>query len=242
MNEHVYPPTMSSGGSRESTYAWMERELAWFGVAATVVAAPGATRDQVATAYGLDLAADPETVPFDSDLGDRVSIFDTGDRNAFAVEDNGFTASLPDLIEELSAITRGRVASAFWNVNSLVKFGCADGGSLVYRGEFQFDRDGIPLELMWLVDRADERAETFVPGSSPYRLAAMEMLEAYTGLVLTQEMVRAAAEQDAYLLRRRPPLVVRGHDTSRPPQDDAGHRPPGWTPMHGGPADWLRDS
>ena len=80
-----------------------------------------------------------------------------------------------------------------------------------------------------------------MPGSSPYRLAAMEMLEAYTGMVLTPEMAVVVAEQPAYLLRRNPPLVVRGVDTSRPESGEAGVRPEGWTPMHGGAADWLRD-
>ena len=240
---NVYPPRMSDGGVHESTYAWMEKPpLAWFGVAATVLAAPGATREQVATAYGLDLAADPERAPFTGD-DDQVSILDSGDGSTLALEHNGFTASRPGLIEQLSAITRNRVAFAFWNVNALVTFGCAEGGSLQYRGEFQFDRDGLPDGLMWILDRADERAEVFVPGSSPYRLAAMEMLETYTGLVLTAEMVLAAAAPPSYLLRRNPPLQLgNGQATSRPRHDGAGPRPQGWTPMHGAPADWLRDS
>jgi hypothetical protein len=49
---------------------------------------------------------------------------------------------------------RGRAATAFWNVDGLVKFACAQDGAVLYFDEFAFDeeRRGLPDELVPLVD------------------------------------------------------------------------------------------
>ena len=49
---------------------------------------------------------------------------------------------------------RGRAATAFWNVDGLVKFACAQDGAVLYFDEFAFDEEwqGLPDELVPLVD------------------------------------------------------------------------------------------
>jgi hypothetical protein len=182
-----------------STYAWMNEDLAWFGVAACVTVATGASRAELAEAFGADLASPPSAFG----IGRLVSFREISGCQV-AIEVDGYQGIEPEVLA--AASVRGRAASAFWNVNGLVKFGCAQDGQVLYIDDFAFDDDrrGLPGGLVPLVDLVsvdlddeDEVDETERPLRNTVALA---MVETFTGARVTPADAREAL-REGYALR-----------------------------------------
>lgn len=190
-----------------SAYDWIfEGELAWFSEGACVTVAVGATREQLAEAFGVDLENGPadarQTQP-DPSTGEPAPLvgFTEIAGHQVAIEPNGFGGSQVEVL--LPASEPGRAASAFWNADALARFGCARGGELLYTGEFVYDgTDGLPKDLVPYVELVaddlddDLLAETPSDAEAPLDISvALAMLEAYTGVRLTAADVTRALEQ-----------------------------------------------
>ena len=96
---------------------------------------------------------------------------------------------------------RGRAATAFWNVDGLVKFACAQDGAVLYFDEFAFDeeRRGLPDELVPLVDLVavdledeEDHDDTVRPLPNTVALA---MVETFTGARVTPDDAKEALHQ-----------------------------------------------
>jgi len=96
---------------------------------------------------------------------------------------------------------RGRAATAFWNVDGLVKFACAQDGAVLYFDEFAFDEEwqGLPDELVPLVDLVavdledgEDHDDTGRPLSNTVGLA---MVETFAGARVTPDDAKEALHQ-----------------------------------------------
>jgi hypothetical protein len=181
-----------------AAYTWLHEDLAWFGEAACVTVATGVTREQFVNAFGVDLAS-PESrensaaAPGDEDAPALVSFTEIGGC-LVAVEVNGFTGSESDVLEATSL--PGRSASAFWNVNGVVRFACALDGEVLYDGEFVYDgTDGLPAELGPLVASVADDLEDEDPpdqDGASYAAVAMALVETWTGIRVKQADIERA--------------------------------------------------
>lgn len=190
-----------------SAYDWIfEGDLAWFSEGACVTVAVGATREQLAAAFGVDLEngpADVRRLQPDATSGEPAPLvgFTEIAGHQVAVEPNGFGGSEVEVL--LPASEPGRAASAFWNADALARFGCARGGALLYTGEFVYDgTEGLPKDLVPYVELVaddlddDLLAETPSAADQPLDISvALAMLEKYTGVRLTAADVTRALEQ-----------------------------------------------
>ena len=191
-----------------SAYDWIfEGDLAWFSEGACVTVAVGATREQLAEVFGVDLEngpADPRQTQPDPSTGDPAPLvgFTEIAGHQVAIEPNGFGGSAPEVL--LPASEPGRAASAFWSGDALARFGCARSGALLYTGEFVYDgTDGLPADLVPYVelvaddlDDDDLLDDTSSDDEAPLDISvALAMLEAYTGVRLTAADVTRALEQ-----------------------------------------------
>lgn len=185
---------MSTGDP--TAYGWLHDDLAWFGEGACVTVAAGVTREQFVNAFGVDLAspqssarssADSASTPDDVDGPALISFTEVGGC-LVAVEVNGFTGSEADVLEATSMA--GPAASAFWNVNGVVRFSCARDGEVLYDGEFAYDgTEGLPPELVGLVelvaddleDEMDEVGDADADDQPSFQAVAMALVEAWTG-------------------------------------------------------------
>lgn len=180
-----------------STYGWLHDELAWFGVAGCVTVATDVSREEMADAFGADLAAPTRELHADEDQM-LVSFAEIGDCQV-AIEVNGYTGSKPEVLEALSR--PGRAASAFWNVEDMIRFACAEDGSVLYDGEFVYDgTDGLPDELVPLVelvaddleDEFDDSDDDDVPS---YQAVALALVETFTGIRVSASAVEQSTRR-----------------------------------------------
>lgn len=92
------------------------------------------------------------------------------------VEENGFEGSRPEVLKVLSK--KGSAASAFWNVNGVVRFSCARRGKVVYSTELpDFEMDAVPRVLRKLLSAAEAE-------DADLAVIAVAMAVTYTGVEL----------------------------------------------------------
>lgn len=180
-----------------SSYAWLDDVVDTESLAIVIVR--GATTASVASALGVDLASEAEESPGD-DLSERpwLAIGELPD-GVVVLEVSGYQEPDADLLAALSANGR-RAACVRSNIQAHVRFGCAqDGTSIFDDDEFAFtaDRDGVPpelrtwLDLVWVdPDSADDGADD-EPGDLPWFEAGLAMVEGWTGIHLTAEVVES---------------------------------------------------
>jgi hypothetical protein len=187
-------------------YAWMDDELAWFGVAGCVTVATTVTRQELAEAFGADLASpilgvdeDPPGYYGESFDDTMMVSFTELSGCQVAIEVNGFTGNQGEVLA--AASSNGLAASAFWNVDSMVYFSFARDGEVLYSEEYVFDteRDGLPAELIPLVDLvADDGTsdlDSMAEDGPSWSHVAMAMVETVTGVRITPDDVRRAVQR-----------------------------------------------
>ncbi|MDR6175603.1 hypothetical protein QE364_000222 [Nocardioides zeae] len=115
------------------------------------------------------------------------------------VEENGFTGDQDELLARLSEESGGaRVASAFWNVNAVVRFGAAEGGRTIVPSEEVRHGEPTPPEAAELDDLlAPFRALPEPPEEGPWTNpdvgpswegTAVAMLLRWTGMTLPDDL------------------------------------------------------
>jgi hypothetical protein len=177
-----------------SSYAWIDDSM--WEVAACITVAVGAQVSEVARAFGADLSA-PAAVHPDSDFwwAEQPGVaFVEAQGAVIAVEVNGFEGSRTEVLA--SASGRGKAASAYWNVDAMTYFGCARGGQAICSSEFmaEGERDALPAEVRPLAELADGDDDSWAA-------IALAMVEAFTGVAVTEELLSAA--KVGYPLRRQ---------------------------------------
>lgn len=114
-------------------YAWTKSN---YGICLAVV--DGVTEDELIDRYGGDpSAAAPATFDQALDLapGGEPMLFVRSVRGlVLAVEDNGWQGTRPEVLREVTA-GRGRMISAFWNVNALSQLSLAEKGETLVHFE-----------------------------------------------------------------------------------------------------------
>jgi hypothetical protein len=160
------------------SFAWLEESTAAFSEAGCLTLVAGLSATEALHRVGADLSrttrgpingARPEGYSMISavEAGTPVS------PSAVLVEDNGYEGAQPDVLVALSR--RGRAASAFWNVNGMVMFGCARRGTLVCSTELPGVPEDLPRSLNRLMDSASDEDARLVA-------IAMAMAATFTGI------------------------------------------------------------
>ncbi len=157
-------------------YAWLvHTEYAEAGCLTVVVGMDVQTCLKV---IGAEDAPVTDTFSRDASGASLVSVLPAGDGDAATavlVEQNGFEGSRTEVLRRLSK--KGRAASAFWNVNGAVRFGCAQRGKVVASAELDDpDDDELPARLRRIVDEFRD---------SPDQPAlAMALVQQFTGVAV----------------------------------------------------------
>ncbi|SDC36838.1 DUF6461 domain-containing protein [Nocardioides lianchengensis] len=163
----------------------------------TVLVVAGATQQDVATALGIDLAADPTEYPEADDEEFSAYAITDVEGGVLAVEHSGYADPSLDALRALSAGGRS-VAVVRDNIQAHVRFGCARDGEVVFDDDeylFLDDPSPVPAELRPLFDLAwvdpeDEDAEDDADAVA----VGLAMAEVVTGLRLTAEDLQRVAD------------------------------------------------
>lgn len=162
----------------------------------TVLVVAGATRQEVAAALGVDLAADPTEYPEADDEEHSAYALTDLDGGVLAVEHSGYADPSLDALRTLSAGGRS-VAVVRDNLQAHTRFGWARDGEVVFDDDeypYLEDPARVPAELRPLFDTAwvdedddaDDEAHPFPVG--------LAMAELVTGLRLTAEDLQRVAD------------------------------------------------
>jgi hypothetical protein len=202
----VFPPEVMR-------YGWLT--ATGLGEAGCITLVAGAARRDVLDAFGAegDFVAHDVSDAFEQPF---VSIAEPTDGVVAAFEFNGFEGSRDEVLR--AASKRGKAASIFWNVNGMVRFGCARRGKVLWSGELGLDDDdtGLPRGLVSLLalaenEEVDEVAlgmamvERFVgSGLDPNDVAALDTMYS---VVPRMGDLPLLTPESSYLRWHRPDLV-----------------------------------
>ena len=138
--------------TKPADYAWLaDSDYAEAGCLTVVV---GMDVPSCRKVIGAEDAVVSETFSPDASGAALVSVLPaaSGDTTgALLVEHNGFEGSRTEVLQLLSKM--GKAASAFWNVNGVVRFGCAQRGKVIASFELDdADDQELPARLRAIVD------------------------------------------------------------------------------------------
>jgi len=169
-----------------AAYLWVARDST-YEAAGCLTLVSGLEIERALTAVGADLSRQSGTSTGFAAEGmaaiSAVSVLGE-DAAVVLVEENGYEGSRPEVLKALSK--KGAAASAFWNVNGVVRFGCARRGKVVYTAELPDDDAGqVPRILRKLVSAAEAEDADPLP-------IAVAMAVTFTGIELpdTEELSR----------------------------------------------------
>lgn len=202
------PPGSDGGGDRVAYYDTVVEALP-DQEAFTVLVVAGATRDEVAQALGVDLAApvDVDDVWDDDETTGWASIDIAG--GVLAVEPTGYGDPGLDTLRALSA--EGRAAAVLrTNIQAHERFGAARDGELLFDAdEFIYVEDPtiVPAEIRPLFDLVwdDLEGEAELGQDGPNSTAvALAMSEVVTGVVVSAENLAEVGEAQYF----KAPILV----------------------------------
>lgn len=164
-------------------HGWLVDDTTLFAMAGCITLVAGVIPAEAARRIGADPSS---VVAFDQiDRGEWLSWISIAsvhegalDAGVVLIEDNGWEGARPEVLAALSK--GGSAASVFWNVEDVVRFGCARRGKPIASVELPDpeDVDDLPSMLRRLVQRAPDDA-------NPVALGAL-LAERFTGVPLSQ--------------------------------------------------------
>lgn len=162
--------------SDATSYGWVTRNSAYQDAGCLTVVT-GQASERVLTTLGADPvreSSDPYAyVP--EGMGSVAAVaLAAPDPAVVLIEDNGYEGARPEVLRALSK--KGIAASAFWNVNGVVRFGCARRGKSVYAAEvLDMEPSAVPRVLRTLASGAEDDDADLVA-------IAVAMVATYTGV------------------------------------------------------------